>query len=123
MGSYLALNHTLWINYCKAGLMSNGCNHHRCKVFDDSARGFIRGDAVGGFYMSSLYEELDGERLKIGGLPLIGGMAAAITMHNGTAMSTAGPSNASQQEILHETLRRANIAAASVDVAECHGEA
>ena len=80
--------------------MSSNTNTHRCKIFDDSAHGYIRADAIGGLYMSSLYETVDGERVKVEDMPLLGTCAASVIMHNGCAMSTMGPHAPSQQELI-----------------------
>ena len=49
-----------------------------------------KGDAVGGFYMSSLYESVDGERVKLQDSPVMASVCGATTMHNGAVMSIAG---------------------------------
>ena len=95
-----------------AGLFSAG---GRCRTFDASADGFVRGEGGGIVVLKRLTEaQADGDRIRAvirGSAVNQSGAAAGLTVPNGPA----------QERVIEEALTRAGVLPAEVDYLEAHG--
>ncbi|WP_392481400.1 SDR family NAD(P)-dependent oxidoreductase [Nostoc sp. C110] len=87
----------------------------RCKTFDASANGFVRGEGCGVVVLKRLSEALaDNDSI----LAVIRGSAVN---HDGRSSGFTVPSTTAQQELLHQALANANVEAQQVSYIEAHG--
>jgi pyochelin synthetase len=87
----------------------------RCKVFDSSADGYVRGEGCGVLVLKRLSDAMrdaDPVRAVIRGSAL---------NHDGRAASLTTPKGPSQEEVIREALRHAGLTAADIDYVEAHG--
>lgn len=86
-----------------------------CKVFDERADGYVRGEGCAMFVLKRL---ADARRDKDNVLGVILGSA---TNHDGRTNGLTAPSGQSQQRVIRKALARAGIDARSVAMVETHG--
>jgi acyl transferase domain-containing protein/acyl carrier protein len=87
----------------------------RCKAFDASANGYVRGEGAGLVVLKSLARALaDGDRVHA----LILGSAVN---NDGFSNGLTAPNPAAQEAVLAEACARAGVAPADIDVVETHG--
>lgn len=87
----------------------------RCKTFDASASGIVRGEGCGVVVLKRLADaERDGDRI----LAVLRGSAVN---QDGRSTSLTAPSVAAQRDVLTEALRRAGAAADEIGLIEAHG--
>jgi len=87
----------------------------RCKTFDASANGFVRGEGCGVVVLKRLTDAVaDNDRI----LAVIRGSAVN---HDGRSSGFTVPSAAAQQELLHQALANANLEPQQVSYIEAHG--
>ena len=87
----------------------------RCKTFDASANGYVRGEGCGIVVLKRLGEaEADGDRI----WAVVRGSALN---QDGASQGLTVPSAAAQQSVIEDALRRARVAPAQVDYVEAHG--
>ncbi len=87
----------------------------RCKAFNASADGYVRGEGCGAVVLMRLEDALEGNyRIEA----VIRGTAS---IHNGTATHFAAPNPASQQKLIHRALNDAGVQAEDVCYVETHG--
>ncbi len=87
----------------------------RCKTFDASADGYVRGEGCGIVILKRLSEALkNGNRI----LAVIRGSAVN---QDGRSNGITAPSGLAQQEVIREALKNANIAAEQIGYIEAHG--
>ena len=87
----------------------------KCKAFDASANGFVRGEGCGIVVLKRLSDaEADGDR--IWGLIL-----GSALNQDGTSTGFTVPSEPAQAGVITEALRRAGVAPSEVDYLEAHG--
>jgi acyl transferase domain-containing protein/protein-L-isoaspartate O-methyltransferase/acyl carrier protein len=100
------------IMFSKAGMMAvDG----RCKAFDASADGFVRGEGCGMILLKRLSHALeDGNNI----LALILGSAAN---QDGRSSGITAPNGLAQQAVIREALESAGIGPSEVDYVETHG--
>ncbi|HET8706664.1 MAG TPA: polyketide synthase, partial [Pseudomonadales bacterium] len=89
----------------------------RCKTFDESADGYVRGEGVGVIVLKRLSAaERDGDNI----LSVIRGSAIN---QDGRSSSLTAPNGPAQQAVIRAALRNANLTAEDVDWVEAHGTA
>ena len=89
--------------------------HGRCKTFDASADGFVRGEGCGMVVLKRLEEaEADGDRI----WAVIRG--AAVNQNGATAGPTV-PNGPAQERVIEEALEQAGVRPSEVDYLEAHG--
>jgi acyl transferase domain-containing protein/acyl carrier protein len=87
----------------------------RCRTFDASANGFVRGEGCGMVVLERLSDaQRNGHRI----LAVIAGSAVN---QDGRSTGLTAPNVLSQQALLRDALRRARLRAEQVTYIECHG--
>ncbi len=100
------------INFSRAGMLSP---EGRCKTFDDSADGYVRGEGCGVVVLKKLSDALrDGDNI----LAVIKGSA---TNQDGRSSGLTAPNGSAQRQVLAEALRAAGLKAEQVSYVEAHG--
>ena len=111
-GVSLMLSPEVTISLSKWGFMAAD---GRCKTFDASADGFVRGEGGGVVVLKRLSDALaDGDRV----LGLIRG--SAVNQDGRTSVLTA-PSGVAQAAVIRQALENGKVAAEQVDYVEAHG--
>ncbi len=100
------------IYFCKLRALSPD---GRCKTFDDSADGYVRGEGCGAVALKRLSDaETNGDTV----LAVIRGSAAN---HDGRSNGLTAPNEAAQIALLESALEAAGVAPAQVGYIEAHG--
>lgn len=100
------------INFSRAGMLSP---EGRCKTFDDSADGYVRGEGCGVVVLKKLSDALrDGDNI----LAVIKGSA---TNQDGRSSGLTAPNGSAQRQVLDEALQVAGLKADQVSYVEAHG--
>ena len=87
----------------------------RCKTFDASADGYVRGEGCGMVVLKRLDEaQADGD-------DIIAVIRASAVNHDGRASGLTVPNGVAQERLLREVLDRAGLTAGEVDYIEAHG--
>ena len=87
----------------------------RCKTFDASANGFVRGEGCGMAVLKRLRDaEADGDRIW-------GVIRGSAVNHDGASAGLTVPNGPAQERVIREALRRAGLEPAAVDYLEAHG--
>ena len=87
----------------------------KCKVFDSSADGHVRGEGCGIVALKRLSDaEADGD-------PIWGVIRGSAVNHNGMGASLAVPNGPAQERVIEEALARGGIEPSEVDYLEAHG--
>ena len=111
-GVNVILDRTMDVFYARAGLLSGD---GRCRAFDASACGIVRGEGVGLLVLKRLSRaRADGDRVHA----VILGSAVN---QDGRSNGLTSPSRWSQEEVLRTAYRRAGVAPRSVPYIEAHG--
>jgi acyl transferase domain-containing protein len=102
----------VFISLCKARMLSPD---GRCKTFDASANGYVRGEGCGVVVLKRVSDALaDGDHIHA----LLRGSAVN---HNGRSSGLTVPSGPAQQEVIRTALRNAGIEPSEVGYIEAHG--
>jgi acyl transferase domain-containing protein/7-keto-8-aminopelargonate synthetase-like enzyme/acyl carrier protein len=102
----------VFISLCKARMLSPD---GRCKTFDASANGYVRGEGCGVLVLKRLSDaRADGDNV----LALLRGSG---TNHNGRSSGLTVPSGPAQQEVIRTALRNGGVEPAEVGFLEAHG--
>ncbi|HEX2094223.1 MAG TPA: type I polyketide synthase, partial [Longimicrobiaceae bacterium] len=111
-GVNLILSPDTTITFSRARMMSAD---GRCKTFDASADGYVRGEGCGVVVLKRLDEALrDGDRV----LAVIRGSAVN---HDGRSNGLTAPSGGAQEEVLRAALAHGGVQPEEVDYLEAHG--
>ena len=87
----------------------------RCKTFDSSANGFVKGEGCGVVVLKRLSDAVrDGDNI----LALIRGSAIN---HNGSSSSLIAPNGVAQQAVIRQALASGNVRPESIDYVEVQG--
>jgi myxalamid-type polyketide synthase MxaB len=114
LASGITLNFSpdVFVSLCKARMLSPD---GRCKVFDASANGYVRGEGCGVLVLKRLSDAVAaGDNV----LALLRGSA---TNHNGRSSGLTVPSGPAQQEVIRTALRNAGIDPSEIGYLEAHG--
>ena len=87
----------------------------RCKTFDASADGYVRGEGCGIVVLKRLSDaEADGDRIW-------GVIRSSALNQDGASAGLTVPSEEAQQQVIEDALHKAGILPAQVDYVEAHG--
>jgi acyl transferase domain-containing protein len=102
------------IDYTKARMLSPS---DRCKTFDASADGYVRGEGCGVLVLKLLAKaQADGDRI-------LGVILGTGINQDGRSNGLTAPNGRAQEQLLRQVLRRAGIAPGQVSYVEAHGTA
>ena len=87
----------------------------KCKAFDKSANGYVRGEGSGAIFIKPLAKALED------GNPVYAVIKATAENHGGRVTMLTAPNPKAQAELLTEAYTRAGVDPASVGYIECHG--
>jgi amino acid adenylation domain-containing protein len=111
-GANIILSPALSINFSKAGVMAAD---GRCKTFDARADGYVRGEGAGIVVLKPLSQALtDGD-------PIYAVIRGSATNQDGRTNGLMAPSRQSQEAVLAEACRRAELSPGVVEYVEAHG--
>ena len=95
-----------------AGMLSPG---GRCKTFDSSADGYVRGEGCGMLALMHL------SRARAGGHQVLGLILGSAVNQDGASAGLTAPNGRAQERLIGDALARAGIEPFSVDYLEAHG--
>ena len=111
-GVNLVLSPESTISFSKFGMLSSD---GRCKAFDATADGFVRGEGCGVLVLKRLEDAVnDGDRI----LALIRGTAIN---QDGRSAGLTAPNGLAQEAVIHKALDDAQLSAAQISYVEAHG--
>ncbi len=111
-GVNLILTPTIGIGFCRAGAMSPD---GRCRVFDASANGYVRGEGCGVVVLKRLSDaRADGD-------PILAVIRGTAINQDGASNGLMAPSQDAQAALLGQVLANAGIEPARVSYLEAHG--
>lgn len=111
-GVNLLLGPELFIAFAKAGMLSRS---GRCRTFDASADGYVRGEGVAALVLSPLAEaERNGDYI-------YGVIRGSAENHGGRAHSFTAPNVKAQAEVVSEAWQRAGFSLRQAGLIETHG--
>ncbi|HEX2927665.1 MAG TPA: SDR family NAD(P)-dependent oxidoreductase [Ruminiclostridium sp.] len=111
-GVNLILNPNMTISFSKAGMLSED---GRCKTFDKSANGYVRGEGAGAILLKPLSRAIeDGDYIHA---VILG----SSVNHGGKANSLTVPNPTAQAEVIQDALKRAGVSSTTISYIEAHG--
>ncbi|WP_269744684.1 SDR family NAD(P)-dependent oxidoreductase [Plesiocystis pacifica] len=106
------LSPSMFTAFARAGMLSP---RGRCRTFDDSADGYVRGEGVGAVFLKPLRRALaDGDTIHA----IVRGCAQN---HGGRAKSLTAPNPNAQADLLVDAWTRAGLHPSMLDYVEAHG--
>ncbi len=111
-GVNVMVSPNLYITLNKSGML---CEDGRCKTFDKSANGYVRGEGCGSIMLKSLSKaQLDGDNI-------YGVIKGTAVNHGGHANSLTAPNPNAQADLIVDAWRKSGIDPATVSYIETHG--
>jgi acyl transferase domain-containing protein/acyl-CoA synthetase (AMP-forming)/AMP-acid ligase II/acyl carrier protein len=111
-GVNLILTPDLTVNFTRAGMMAPD---GRCKAFDASANGYVRGEGAGVVVLKPLAQAIaDGDSL----YAVVRGSAVN---QDGRSNGLTAPNRQAQENVLRAAYRDAGVSPADIDAVEAHG--
>ncbi|MCB9147707.1 MAG: acyltransferase domain-containing protein [Caldilineaceae bacterium] len=111
-GVNLILQPETTLSLAKAHMLSPDS---RCKTFDAAANGYVRGEGCGFVVLKRLSDaQADGDRI----LAVIRG---SMLNHDGRSSGLTAPRGSSQQAVIRQALKHAQVAPSEVSYIEAHG--
>ena len=111
-GVNVILSPALGVNFSKAGVLAAD---GRCKTFDARADGYVRGEGAGIVVLKPLSRALaDGD-------PIYAVIRGSATNQDGRTNGLMAPSRQSQEAVLADAYRRADLSPGVVQYVEAHG--
>ena len=111
-GANVILSPALGVNFSEAGVMAAD---GRCKTFDARADGYVRGEGAGIVVLKPLGQALaDGD-------PVYAVIRGSATNQDGRTNGLMAPGRLSQEAVLAEAYRRADLSPGAVAYVEAHG--
>jgi acyl transferase domain-containing protein len=101
-----------FICFAKWGMMASD---GRCKTFDESADGFVRGEGCGVVVLKRLSDAVTA------GDPILALIRGTAVNQDGASSGLTVPNGLAQQAVVRSALRSAGLAPAAVDYVEAHG--
>ncbi len=87
----------------------------RCRTFDKSANGYVRGEGIGAVLLKPLQKAIKDRD------HIYGTIKSASAGHGGRAASLSAPNSMAQAELLAGTYKKANIDPSTISYIETHG--
>jgi len=111
-GTNMILSPALTINFSKASAMAKD---GRCKMFDDSADGYVRSEGVGLTVLKPLsVAQRDGDSI-------YAVIHSTATIQDGRTNGLMAPNKSSQVAVIREALARASVEPEQISFVEAHG--
>jgi acyl transferase domain-containing protein len=111
-GVNVILSPAIGVNFSKAGVMAAD---GRCKTFDARADGYVRGEGAGIVVLKPLSRALaDGD-------PIYAVIRGSAINQDGRTNGLMAPNRHSQEAVLADSYRRANLSPGAVQYVEAHG--
>jgi acyl transferase domain-containing protein/tryptophanase/acyl carrier protein len=111
-GVQVMLTPAAFISFGSAGMLSPD---GKCKTFDKSANGYVRGEGCGAIFLKSLAAaEADGDHI-------YAIVKATAENHGGRVTAMTAPNPAAQTDLLIEAYEKGRVDPATVGFIECHG--
>ncbi|NOU17196.1 MAG: SDR family NAD(P)-dependent oxidoreductase [Bacteroidales bacterium] len=111
-GAQVMLTPAAYISFSMSGMLSND---GKCKSFDKSANGYVRGEGVGAIFLKPLsMAEADGNHI-------YAVIKSTAENHGGKVTSLTAPNPQAQAELLVEAYEKAQIDPITMGYIECHG--
>jgi len=111
-GVQVMLSPAAYISFGMAGMLSGD---GKCKTFDKSANGYVRGEGCGAVFLKRLSAaEAEGNHI-------YAVIKATAENHGGRVTTMTAPNSAAQTELLIDAYTKAHIDPATVGYIECHG--
>ncbi len=111
-GANILLSPEVMVNFSQANMLSKD---GKCKTFDDSANGYVRGEGVGMIMIKSLAQA------KKDNNSIIAIVKGSAINHDGRAAGITVPNGKAQEIVLKKALKDAKLTADQVNYIECHG--
>lgn len=111
-GVNVILDPDLYISFSKAGMLSQD---GRCKTFDESANGYVRGEGVGAVLLKPLSKAIkDNDHI-------YAVIKSSVVNHGGKANSLTSPNPNAQAKLIAQAYKDAQIDINTVTYIEAHG--
>ncbi|ASS71460.1 SDR family NAD(P)-dependent oxidoreductase [Bacillus atrophaeus] len=111
-GVNLLLTPSGFLAFGKSGMLSDD---GKCKTFDESADGYVRGEGVGAVILKPLKKAiLDGDNI-------YGVIRGSAVNHGGRANSLTAPNPTAQAEVIEAAIQKAGFDSATITYVEAHG--
>ncbi|MCP4701434.1 MAG: SDR family NAD(P)-dependent oxidoreductase, partial [Gammaproteobacteria bacterium] len=111
-GVNVLLSKKITIAFSKAGMLSAD---GRCKTFDNSANGYVRGEGAGAIVLKPLSQaQADGD-------PIIAVIRGSAENHGGHASSLTAPNPSAQAAVIKKACEDAGISVETISYIEAHG--
>jgi polyketide synthase PksN len=111
-GVQAMLSPAAFITFSAAGMLSP---EGKCKTFDKSANGYVRGEGAGAIFLKPL------DMAVADGNHIYAVIKGAAENHGGKVTTMTAPNTAAQAELLIEAYEKAHVDPATVGYIECHG--
>ncbi|HET8774719.1 MAG TPA: type I polyketide synthase, partial [Thermoanaerobaculia bacterium] len=111
-GVHVMLSPAAFISFSSAGMLSGD---GKCKTFDKSANGYVRGEGCGAIFLKPLAAaEADGNHI-------YAVIKATAENHGGRVTALTAPNSVAQAELLIEAYENGQVDPTTVGYIECHG--
>ena len=111
-GVNLMVSPASFVALCKARML---CADARCKTFDESANGYVRGEGCGAVVLKRLSDATAAQNRV---LAVVKGSAVN---QDGRSASLTAPNGPSQEEVIATALQEAQVSPLDVEYVETHG--
>ena len=111
-GVNIMLSPTVFISFLEAGMLSED---GKCKTFDSSANGYVRGEGAGAVVLKPLNRAIKDKD------HVYGIIKATAINHGGRAASLTAPNMIAQSELIIEAYEKAGVDPATIGYIEAHG--
>ncbi len=111
-GANLILLPESYVGLCALGALSRA---GQCRVFDDRADGYVRGEGAGLVVLKRLADaERDGD-------PILSVIRGSSTNHDGFSNGFTAPNGLAQERVISEAVARAGVSPEEIQYVEAHG--
>ena len=111
-GVNVILNEELYIKFSRTQMLSRT---GKCKTFDDSADGYVRGEGCGILVLEKMEEAIKNER------NIVAVIRGCTTNHNGNSGGLTVPSGKAQVMLIDHCIEKAGVGVDDIDYIEAHG--